>query len=286
VISIGPFSLQRGEEIEFALDGTRAGDRISARRRRDGSEMEVALILRPRNTWHYTIVNLVLGLFIILIGVWVFLNKSREKPARIFLGLAFSLGLAILISTARLPAATKPWAYVLPAIYWLIYPLFPAFFVHFVAIFPREKTALRSRLARRLLIYGPAVVFIILLQSHHLPALFSRNLEDFRDYYRLFNFHRFYLIIFFFTAMAVLIHSYLTAQSGSEKDKVRWILWGLAMGCAPFIVLWSIPRVLPLPSSNIISLILTSSSTAVWYTARSAAASSAFTCCSPVWPAI
>jgi signal transduction histidine kinase len=259
VLSIGPHFLRNGEEIEFALDGTRAGDRVSARLRRGEQEISTTLTLRRRNTWRYAIVNLILGLFIVLIGVWVFFNKSREKPARIFLGLALSLGLAILISTARLPAGTKPWAYILPVVYWFIYPLFPAFFVHFVAIFPREKLVRRSRFVRRLLIYGPAIIFIILLQSHHLPALLGGNLEDFRAYYRLFNFHRFYIVFFFLAAMAALIHSYWAAQSGSEKDKVRWILWGLAMGCAPFIVLWSIPLAFgaaPLVPEEITSLAL------------------------------
>ena len=247
ILGIGPFSLQRGEEIEFALDGTRAGESIAARLRRGVNEMTVTLLLCPRNTWRYTIVNLILGLHIILIGVWVFFNKSREKPARIFLGLTFCLGLAILISTARLPAGPQPWTYILPLVYWLIYPLFPAFFVHFVTIFPREKLVRGSKNMRRLLIYGPAALFIILLQANHLPALFSRNLDAFRVYYRYFNFHRFYLILFFLTAMGVLIHTYWTARSGIEKNKVRWILWGLAMGCAPFIVLWSIPLMVGAP---------------------------------------
>ena len=259
VQSIGAYNLQSGEEIEFALDGTRAGDAIAARLHRGETEVPVTLILRPRNTWHYAIVNLILGFFIILIGVWVFFNKNREKPARIFLGLTLSLGLAILISTARLPAGAQPWTYLLPIVYWFIYPLFPAFFVHFVTIFPREKLVWRSRLVRRLLIYGPALSFIFLLQSHHLTALFSRDLEHFRAYYRYFNFHRLYLILFFLIAMAALIHSYRTARSGIEKNKLRWIFWGLAMGCAPFIVLWSIPLAFgapPLVPEEITSLAL------------------------------
>lgn len=247
LLGVGSFSLQRGEEIEFALDGTHAGEQMAVRLQRRTNEAVVTLVLSHRNTWRYTVVNLILGLFIILIGVWVFFNKSREKPARIFLGLTFCLGLAILISTARLPAGTKPWTYILPLVYWLIYPLFPAFFVHFVTIFPREKLVRGSRNVRRLLIYGPAALFIIFLQANHLPTLFNRNLDAFRVYYRYFNFHRFYLILFFLIAMAVLIHTYWTARSGIEKNKVRWILWGLAMGCAPFIVLWSIPLMVGAP---------------------------------------
>jgi len=259
VLSLGQISLQSGEEIEFALDGTRAGDTISARVQRGGRELEARLTLRHRNTWRYTIVNLILGLFIIAIGAWVFFNKSREQPARIFFGLAFSLGMAILISTARLPAGPQPWSYILPVLYWFVYPLFPAFFLHFMTIFPREKSALRPPKLQTLLIYGPAVIFVALLQFFHLAALRSRQVEHFRDYYEVFNFHRFYIIIFFLAALATLLHSYRTAESSGEKDKVRWILWGIAMGCAPFIVLWSIPLALgapPLVPEEITSLAL------------------------------
>jgi hypothetical protein len=112
VLSIGQISLQSGEEIEFALDGTAAGDTILAKVQRGGRELEARLALRHRNTWRYTIVNLILGLFIIAIGAWVFFNKSHEHPGRIFFGLAFSLGMAILISTARLPAGPQPWVYI------------------------------------------------------------------------------------------------------------------------------------------------------------------------------
>ncbi|MDZ7364504.1 MAG: ATP-binding protein [candidate division KSB1 bacterium] len=259
VLRLGHISLQSGEEIEFALDGTAAGDTISARVQRGGGELEVRLALRHRNTWRYTIVNLILGLFIIAIGAWVFFNKSHEQPARIFFGLAFSLGMAILISTARLPAGPRPWVYILPVLYWFVYPLFPAFFLHFMTIFPREKSVLPSPKLQTLLIYSPAVVFIALLQFFHLTALRSRQIEHFRDYYQVFNAHRFYIIIFFLAALATLIHSYRTAESSGEKDKVRWILWGIAMGCAPFIVLWSIPLVLgapPLVPEEITSLAL------------------------------
>jgi signal transduction histidine kinase len=259
VLRLGHIFLQSGEEIEFALDGTAAGDTILARLRRGDREHEVMLTLRHRNTWRYTLVNLILGLFIIAIGAWVFFNKSHEQPARIFFGLAFSLGMAILISTARLPAGPQPWVYILPVLYWFIYPLFPAFFLHFMTIFPREKSALWSPKFQTLLIYSPAVVFIALLQFFHVTALRSRRVEDFRDYYQVFNFHRFYIIIFFLAALATLLHSYRTAESSGEKDKVRWILWGIAMGCAPFIVLWSIPLALgapPLVPEEITSLAL------------------------------
>jgi signal transduction histidine kinase len=259
VLSIGPISLQSGEEIEFALDGTAAGDTISARVQRGGREHEVMLTLRHRNTWRYTLVNLILGLFIIAIGAWVFFNKSHEQPGRIFFGLACSLGMAILISTARLPAGPQPWVYILPVLYWFVYPLFPAFFLHFMTIFPREKSAWWSPKFQTLLIYSPAVVFIALLQFFHVMALRSRQIEHFREYYQVFNFHRFYIIIFFLAALATLIHSYRTAESSGEKDKVRWILWGIAMGCAPFIVLWSIPLALgapPLVPEEITSLAL------------------------------
>ena len=152
-----------------------------------------------------------------------------------------------MISSARLPAGPRPWNYFLPVSYYLIYPFFPAFFLRFATIFPKEKLVVRSPQIQTLLIYLPAVVFVILFQVFHLRALSSGNMDHYREYFRVFTFHRCYLVVFFLLAMAALVHSYFTAESGSEKDKVRWILWGIAVGCAPFILLWTVPQIFGKP---------------------------------------
>ena len=244
VLRLGQVPLQHSSEIEFALDGVAQSERVPAVIRRGASEITVELALRPRFSWRYLTINFFLGVFTMLMGAWVYFSKSREKRARLFFWLTFTLGVAILIATERLPPGPKPWIYILPGIYWLIYPFFPAVFVHFITSFPREKLAFRSPRLQTRLIYAPAFFFAVVMQASHLLTLLSRDIEHFRDYYRLYDWHRLYLVAFFFLAMATLLHSYFTAKTGSDKDKVRWVLWGLAAGCSPFIVLWSIPLIL------------------------------------------
>jgi signal transduction histidine kinase len=244
VLRLGKVPVRHSSEIEFALDGVPQSERVVAVVRRGENEMVVELALRPRFSWRYITINFFLGVFTMLMGAWVYFSKSREKRARLFFWLTFTLGVAILIATERLPPGPKPWIYILPGLYWFIYPFFPAVFVHFITSFPREKLAFRSARVQTRLIYAPAFFFAVVMQASHLVTLLSRDIEHFRGYFRLYDWHRLYLVAFFFLALATLLHSYITAKTASDKDKVRWVLWGLAAGCSPFIVLWSIPLIL------------------------------------------
>jgi len=244
LLRLGEVPVRHSSEIEFALDGVPRSERVVAVVRRGENEMAVELALRPRFSWRYITINFFLGVFTMLMGAWVYFSKSREKRARLFFWLTFTLGVAILIATERLPPGPKPWIYILPGIYWFIYPFFPAVFVHFITSFPQEKLAFRSARLQTRLIYAPAFFFAVVMQASHLLTLLSRDVEHFRGYFRLYDWHRLYLVVFFFLALATLLHSYITAKTGSDKDKVRWVLWGLAAGCSPFIVLWSIPLIL------------------------------------------
>ncbi len=242
VLRIGEVAIGKRSDINYALDGAQAGDRVTMLVRRDGRELSIQAVLARHATWLVTLVNLTLGLFMIAVGGWVFLNKPDDQSARIFLGLTLTLALSILISTSRLPAGPWPWNMIPPLVYWFIYPLFPAFFLRFATIFPKEKLLLRPARLQTFFIYLPAVVFILWLQIAQIPVLLKSDSSFLELYYQGLNFHRIYIILFFFGALAALLHSLITASARSEKDKVRWILWGIALGCAPFIVLWTLPQ--------------------------------------------
>lgn len=240
--------LQYSEELEFLFDGKTEDDSVSISVLRRGQQIFVSIILKGR--WYsrrYVIINLLLGLFIWAIGTWVFRRQPQEEPARVFFLLTLSLAVCFMITTARLPDGPEPWNYFLPSIYYLAYPLFSALFLHFSIIFPQEKMLLRSARWQAIIIYLPAVIFIFALEFFHLRALLSGDMAIFRSYYRIFNYHRGYLVLYFLLGLIVLLHSSITAGDKSEKNKVRWILWGIAMGSAPFILLWTIPQIFSRP---------------------------------------
>jgi hypothetical protein len=69
-----------------------------------------------------------------------------------------------------------------------------------------------------------------------------RAMAPFREYHRAFTWHRAYIVFYYLLAMAAILHSYRTAADKSEANKVRWILWGIAVGAAPFILFWTLPK--------------------------------------------
>lgn len=237
--------LRHGEEVEFLIDGKQVGETFSVNVLRQGQPF--TLQISTWGSWYprrYAIINGLLGIFLLAVGVWVFWLRPSDKPARIFLGLILTLALALMIGTARLPAGLKPWTYLAPIIYYLVYPLFPALFLHFAMSFPKAKSILRPSTGQTFLIYLPAVIFIVVMESLNLRAMFFATMMHFREYHYAFTWHRAYLVLYFLLAMAALLHSYVTAADKSEANKVRWVLWGIAVGAAPFIFFWTLPKLL------------------------------------------
>ncbi len=245
--SVEGVPLRRGEEIEFILDGKRAGDMVTLTVLRRAQEFSAPIVLSYWYTRRHVLVVLILGLIVWTVGVWVCLHNCTEKPSRLFFYLALVLSLCFTITTARVPAGPPPWRYFLPVIYYLIYPFFPAILLRFVMAFPKEKAVFPSTKIQTTLIFLPALVFVLLLQILHLRAVLAHSMPLFREYFRVFTWHRAYVLVFFLLAMIAMVHSYLTAAGKSEKDKVRWLLWGIAVGCAPFMMFWTLPQIFGMP---------------------------------------
>lgn len=237
--------LRHGEEVEFLLDGKQVGETFSVNALRQGQPF--TLQISTWGSWYprrYAIINGLLGIFLLAVGAWVFWLRPRDKPARIFWGLTLTLVLALMIGSARLPAGPKPWTYLAPVLYYLAYPLFPALFLHFAMSFPKAKSILLSSKWQTFLIYFPAVIFVVVMESLNLRTLFSPTMRYFREYHCAFTWHRAYLVLYFLLAMIALLHSYVTAADRSEANKVRWVLWGIAVGAVPFIFFWTLPKLL------------------------------------------
>lgn len=237
--------LQHHEELEFIFDGKTRSDSVTMIVSRQGQITTVSIT--PWGNWysrHYLIINFIIGLCLWGIGTWVVLRRPEDKPARLFFLITLSLAIVVMVGTARLPAGTPPWNYFLPALYYLVYPFFPALLLHLLTSFPRAKRLLHSQWQQDLAIYVPAVVFVLALEIFHGRALSSADMALFREYHRFFTFHRGYIVIYFLLAMAALVHSYFTANDESEKNKTRWMVWGIAVGASPFMLLWTLPNLL------------------------------------------
>ena len=117
-----------------------------------------------------------------------------------------------------------------------------ATFFLFTAMFPRDKPG--SLALKFLLVYTPAVGLTAAMIYYHWRATFIMGFEDIRTY--SFWYSIIYISVFVFVGGGILnfIHSYITAASGEERKKLKWVLWGLCLGPTPFLLLVILPMLI------------------------------------------
>jgi signal transduction histidine kinase len=247
LLALGEFPLKVAQEIQCALDGKSSGQTVSVTIRRAQQELVLPIVLGHWYSITDIYVVVILGLSFWGIANWVVLKRPDDKPAQILFLLSLSLSFTLLVADGRLPAGQKPWSLFLPLSYYLIYPFVPAFFLHLAVIFPKEKLVLKPVILRSVLIYAPAFIFVMLLQMYNLRAFYNARPLDYQHFNLLFTIHRVYLVVYFGLGLVAFIHSYIKAQTKGDRDRIRWILWGIFVGCAPFVILWTMPQVLGRP---------------------------------------
>jgi len=259
ILKVGGFPVRRSRDVEFALDGMRSGDVVTVAIRRAGMETDLPVVTDRWYTRTFIVINFILTFPIWLIGNFVLFRKFDEKPARMLYFLAQCLSLSIGIGAAYLPAGQGSFHFLLPVCYYLVYPVFPALLLNFTFIFPKEKRWITPRMLQTVLPYVPAAVFIPLLLVSHQKAMVTHRIENYERYFRVFTCHRVYLLVFFALSIITLFHSYFTGWCKSDKNKIRWIFWGMAVGSMPFMLFWTLPQILgypPLLPEELVNLVL------------------------------
>jgi hypothetical protein len=244
LLAVGGYAVPHYHDIEFAMDEHCRNDTVLVAVRRAGGKATVPV---ATNAWYgrtLVFIKLLFGAVLWGIGVFVLWKKHAEKPARVLFYLTQSLACVIFITNAHFPAGPRPWNFILPNFYYLMYSVFPALLLHFSLIFPVEKTWLQKNPKIKAALYIPAMVLAPLILFVHTRAVLMKLHEQYTVYYVVFNILRGYNLLYFLLSLVSLIRSHAGARLKSDKNKVRWILWGFAMGSFPFMVLWTLPLML------------------------------------------
>ncbi len=118
--------------------------------------------------------------------------------------------------------------------------LLPAVSLHFYLVFPRPKATV-DRAPRRVLLalYGPPVFFLLLIISGYFRIrwLFQHGYTDvgFLLEEMLFEIYCYFGVaaLWYLTSVVCLLHSYRTAANVTERNQVKWILFGTLASLAP-----------------------------------------------------
>ncbi len=177
-----------------------------------------------------------IGLFVV--GAIVFWKRPEDRSAaQFFLFCLVSFG-AYMGGYHWSRIVTQP---ALILVFMVCSVLLPAVSLHFYLVFPRPKSLL-DRVPRRVLavLYGPPVFFLLLFVFDYfsIRLLFqngvSSGVGQFLDV-MLFEIYCYFGVaaLWYLASVVCLIHSYRTAVGVTERNQVKWILFGTLASFAP-----------------------------------------------------
>lgn len=226
-------------DLEFVMSQRKIGERVDLILEDAGNLEKRQVVLVPFYDKPIPFLSLFIGLFCFMTGLVVFLMRSDNRRAQTYYWASCALGSAIVIS-GGFYCLQKNWLSFLPGVlYYIFYPLAPAFLLHFSLYFSKREIRLW-----RLVIYIPALVFVGILEWLFLNAGLKSSIDTHRVYQTVFGIHRFYQVIYVFLAVSFLVVSLRKADLEEEKAQIKWIFYGLFVGLGPFILLYQLPQVL------------------------------------------
>lgn len=206
---------------------------------RNGEEFETPLVTAPAEK-PASIENYLrfVGLLYLFIGLFIFARRWNAPRAVHFY--VFCLVSFVLFSfqySGKLDAFDYEvyWAGIVARL------LVPAILFHFALVFPERTEGTRRTISRLSLVYGPAIVLLVVHISVALqalgfvPWLGSRVLLD--------KFELVYLGAGFLAAGIVFYKSYRSAPSGVLRQQLKWLTGGTLAGSLPFTFLYVLPYV-------------------------------------------
>lgn len=251
-IQLDEFKIKQEKDVEFILSQRRMEGRMTVLFTRDMEEEREIKLVRFYSQAPFPLMYLIIGLFCLAIGFLVFILRSEERKAHIFYWASLALSSAVIINGGYYCLSAQGLSYVPGVLFYFAYPLAPVFLLHFSLTFFSEIK--RKNL---ILIYIPALVFAIVLETTFLISSLTSSIEAHRFYHSIFYVFRLYIVIFVLSSIVSLIISFRRASLEVPRAQLKWILYGLFVGLGPFIILYQLPQVFranPLIHENIASV--------------------------------
>ncbi|UCE04824.1 MAG: PDZ domain-containing protein [bacterium] len=244
LIKMNGKSLRNRQELEFFLISRKPGQRISFDIQRGVEKLALSLILAPKFGKRFIILNLLSGILFWTIGIFVYLNKTAEQAARVFYWGCMTIAIAIMMVWPGYPYDADVMGYILPTIFFILYPLTPALILYFTTLYPEEKHNFQKYKFLPLIFFSPSLIFIILLETSYLSTIYLKSLDLYLTFYHIYNLFRAYFILYLLISVGYLVHSYKISDTRESRKKIQWILGGICLGTTPFFIFWTFPQVL------------------------------------------
>jgi len=236
-------TLSTPDQLEFFLGAQTIGDTVTVQPvALDAAPLRVALV--EYYDAFFTICDVLLVTVIFLLGLAVYLLRPTD-PAAVIFHLASTTLAAALAGTKTVYAVGSPLiGSTCSAVFFLSYSVIPVFFVHFTFLFPSVRWP-RYRPVVGVL-YAAAAGLAGVSAFQYLDAARQRSLSLFLLTERTEMIQNGFVFLLMLFGVVNFLRSSAAAATEGDRKKLRWILWGISIGPAPFVLFWVLPKALGL----------------------------------------
>lgn len=241
--SIAGFRVRNTPSIEFLADTHAIGDTVSVVYRREGVTATARVILGPAYTLSYIVIVCFVGIVTWCLGIFILFSRPRDLTASVLHWAMISMAVVVVIAFEDVTPGSV-LLYVSSVLFFLSYAGIAVTFLLLTTLFPRRKFGpFPPKLA---FIALPVCAVTGLMLWYHIQATWYHSAISFAQYRIWFDVFHVILLVFVGGGILNFVHSYLKAETGEERSKLKWVLWGLCIGPTPFLFLIVLPQVFQL----------------------------------------
>jgi len=247
-VQVGNHEADNRDELEARIAAEPIGDAVRVRDAK--GTIDRREIVRPAHSPFHDTITRLNGFFFLAVTLLVFAPRAHLVPARDLYWACLLYGLAVMIGGIHAPSgATWPGA-LLPLARILSLVILPTLMIHIGLTFPR-RVALLDRY-RWLM---PAVAVTGLGLAGWYFATWLEWLDGSGDWTAIEvprRLNGLFLAVVFGSGVIGVVRGSRSTETAREWEQVKWVLWGIAVGGAPYVFLHALP--LALSEAPVISL--------------------------------
>jgi len=242
LLSLGDVRIAFPEMVEYAIDLFQIETQVPLTVNRDGAILRLDVSLIPYYaSSRFLIISLFAGLAMFCIGLFVFVSRSEDPAARALHWTLIAFGVTIMTTWGAIAAGAFQ-TYVSRTVWFLAYAGVATGFFFFTLTFPKSRARWLSR--RPGVVVGIVLGIGASMSYTHLLALHSGSTDDYLRFQTLFDLFHGSLFLFIGSGIVNIARAVATVATVEERQKLYWIVWGLCIGTAPYLLLHVLPQLL------------------------------------------
>lgn len=256
--SVNGTATRGGDETELLLTRHRIGDTVDAGVSGPDGVSHVRCVLVAAYTTRHIIIIVLVSILFLFLGALVGWLRPTSDAARSFHWSSLLVAIAIVGSQSIIGLAPPILGSIACIMFLTAYSCVPASVVHVALVVPGCSALYLHRVYRY--VYGLAIVVACWRSVTLLRAAASVSVEDIRSFQLSTLVFEVFLLACLTSAIVMLILSYRRSEDPTLRKKLRWVIYGVTVGTAPFLLLWTLPRLIvqtaPVPEEFVIGMLV------------------------------